>query len=322
VKTARKTAKKTSQSFTGWASVRNVLEKGDPRRIFAGKFSSERSRVIRTAKNVPQRRQSVKRRKRVLMARKQRVIRAFVSTAKLLAFAGILAILVLDVRDYLYSSPRFSITHVAVTGNTHVTAREVIDKTGIAEGDNIFRVRLLDSVRMIEEIPWVWRARIEKALPNEIHIEVDERRPIAYVVSGALFLVDEEGKIVAESNPSEKFDAPIITAKNFADLTPGATLNMEGITDALKIVKLLNKTDLMKTIRISEINIDEAPNIHLVAEQSGASIVLGSEDFEAKLWRLAKVAEAIGRDNRLAFADLQKVDMRFESIVPAQFEGK
>jgi len=307
--------------LAGWAGLWTMLEKGDPRRIFAGKFSSERSRVIQTAKSAPQRRQSVKRRRRVLVARKQRVTRALVSTAKLLAFVTVLTILIIDVRDYLSSSPRFSIAHIAVTGNAHVTAREVIDKSGIAEGENIFRVRLLDSVRAIEEIPWVWRARIDKALPNEVHIEVTERRPIAYALSGVLFLVDEEGKIVAEFDASEKLDAPIITSRNFADLKPGDSLKMEGVSEALEIVQLMNKMDLLNTIRISEISIDEAPNIHLVAERSGASIVLGADDFEAKLWRLAKVAEAIGRDNRLTFANLQKVDMRFKSIVPAQFEG-
>jgi cell division septal protein FtsQ len=176
-------------------------------------------------------------------------------------------------------------------------------------------------VKAIEEIPWVWRARIEKALPNEVHIEVTERRPVAYALSGVLFLVDEEGKVVAEFGSSEKLDAPIITSKKFEGLKPGDYLRMEGIPEALEIVKLINTMGLQDTICISEISIDEAPNIHLVAERSGASIVLGSEDLEAKLWRLAKIAEAIGRDNHLTFADLQKVDMRFKSIVPAQFEG-
>jgi hypothetical protein len=141
------------------------------------------------------------------------------------------------------------------------------------------------------------------------------------VVSRKLFLIDEGAVVVAEFDSSENLAAPIITVNNIGSLKPGDTLKNKGISAALEIVRLMNAMNLEENIRISEISIDKPPNIFMVAERSGASILLGSGDFEGKLWRLARVADAIARDESLRLANLERMDMRFRTIVPAKFRG-
>jgi cell division protein FtsQ len=304
----------------GWNIPGKGSEKAATRRIFAGKLLSHNSRVIRTAKSSPQRRQTVKRRKRILVAKRQRVIRALVSTAKLSAFVAALTILTIDVLDYVYASPRFSVVHIAVAGNTHVTADQLIEKSGIIEGQNIFRVSIRDTVSAIEQIPWVDRARVDKVFPNEVHIEITERKPVALVLSHKLFLIDGERKVMSEFDASEGLQAPIITAKQIDGLKPGDTVEIAGISEALDIVRFINDMNLEECIGISEICIDAAPNISMIAERSGANIMLGSSDFEERIWRLTRVAGAISRQQSMRLANLESIDMRFKSIVPAKFK--
>lgn len=311
--------KNISRSLIGWTGLHRMLDKGSSRRSFAGKFLSNRSRVIQTARTSPQRRQRVKRRKRILVARKQRISRALVSAAKFALLMAVSTILMMKVIRYMYSSPSFAIAHIAVTGNAHVTARQVIDESGITEGNNIFRVSLSDSAEAIEKIPWVHVARVDRFLPNEIKIEVTERKPIALVLSQKLFLIDEEAIVVAEFDASEKPDAPIITARAMDTLNPGDVIKLDGISEALEIVRLMSAMNLQESISISEICIDRAPRISLVAERSGAHIVLGVGDLEGKLWRLAIIVTAINGDEHLRAASLEKMDMRFQSIVPTKF---
>ncbi len=317
---ARKSAKKRSRLLRVWDNLRAVLKRGDPTRVFVGKLVKENTKIIQTAKTTPRRRQKVKRRQRVLMARKKRIARAALSAVKLLLFGAALTVLTVNVLRYVRSSPRFSIAHIGVKGNTHTTARAVIQKSGIVEGENIFRVSLADAKAAIEEIPRVRRARVERKLPDEIYIEITERQPLAPLLSSELMCIDDEGEVFAKFSPSEKIDAPIITGRTLAGLKVGDTVKAEGIVEALEIIRIMNEMNVRESIRISEINIDDPANILMVEQQSGANICVGSGDLRGKLWRLARVAETINQDERLQIANLEGMDMRFEAIVPAKFK--
>jgi len=304
-----------------WDRMRGLLEKGSPRRIFAGKFSRESARVIQTAKNQPRRRHKVRRRKRVLMARKKRVMRAVAAVGRLTLFTGSLILLAANARSHVLSSPRFSLAHIAVEGNAHVTSRDIIARSGIAERENIFKVDLAGSARAIREIPWILDARVWRNLPDEICIEITERRLLALVPSSGLYYVGGGGKVIAGFDPSEGARVPFITAKGFGPLKPGDTLKTEGIAEALEIVRLMAAMGIGENIAISEINIDDPSNIVMVAQRSGANIFLGSGDLKGKLWRLSRVAGAIDRNENLRIEDLEKVDLRFGATVPTKLKG-
>ncbi len=305
----------------GWGALRNVLEQGDPRQILAGKFQGEK-KTIQTARNSPQRRQRVKRRQRIVMARKKRVANAFTAAVKLLVFGATLTVFGASVFNYLHVSSDFTISHVAVSGNTHVTAREVISESGIGEGMSIFRVNLDGTAAAIEQIPWVDDVCVRRALPDEVHIEITERRPAAVAVMEGLFYIDARGKVLAPFDPSDSINLPFITARALTGLEPGDTIGIAGIDKALELIRITNANGVPPQLEVAEINIDDPSNIVMIAEHSGATVFLGSgEDLEDKLWRLTKIAEAINENERLRTASLERVDMRFESIVPAKFKG-
>jgi cell division protein FtsQ len=316
-----KAAREKWRTLAAWNGLRGLLEKGSPRRIFVGRFFRDKTRVIRTARSAPKRRQNVRRRKRVLVARKKKVARVVFAAVRLGLLVGAVTFLVVDVHGYMYSSPRFSISHIAVEGNVHVTAREIIATSGMAEGQNIFRASLTETAGAIRKIPWVREVRVRRSLPDQIEIEIAERTPVALVLSREIFFMDETGKVLAGYDKSEGIDAPFITARGLGPLKPGANVSAEGVEDALEIIRLMDSTGVADSIPISEINIDDPSNIVMIAGRSGANILLGAGDLEGKLWRLARVASAIKSNSRFNIADLKKVDLRFGAIVPAKIEG-
>ncbi|RJP74433.1 MAG: FtsQ-type POTRA domain-containing protein [Candidatus Abyssobacteria bacterium SURF_17] len=317
----RELLKKAFKLLTEWDDLRQTLKRGDPRRIFVGRFSKGNTKIIQTANSAPKRRQNVKRRQRVLVARRERIARAVASGVKLVLLVIVVIVVTADVLSYLRSSPRFAIAHIGVTGNTHETAETIMQSSGAAEGMNIFSIDLTRAAESVEEIPRISRACVKRKLPNEIYIEVSERQPLALILSRQLLYIDGEGKVFAPFEPGDVFNAPIITGKKLERLEIGDVAEAEGVDTALRIVEALGSMGCTDSIRVSEINIDNPSNILMVAEQSGASIILGSGDMKGKLWRLAKVAEEIGRNEHLDIANLERVDLRFEATVPAKFKG-
>ncbi len=320
IDTVRKSAGITSKLLARWYALRSLLQRGDPRRFFVGRLSYENTKIIQTARNSPRRRQKVSRRPRVLVARKRRIAQATVFAIKLTLSSAALTGLTMHVLGYLSTSPRFAIAHIGVHGNTRVTSDAIIEQSGIVEGESIFRVSLADAAAAIEKIPQIRRAWVQKKMPDEVYIEVTERTPVALVLSRELLCIDEDAKLFARVDSAEGIDGPIITGKSLAGLTLGDTAKVEGISEALELVRLMDRAKTAQSIRISEINIDVPSNIVLVAEPLGATILLGTGDLEGKLWRLTKVVDEIRRDKRFQMVNLEKMDMRFEGIVPAKFK--
>jgi len=321
MKALKKSAKKKWKLLGLVDALRGLLHRGDPRRIFIGKFSRSGARVIRTAGNQPQRRQKVRCRKRVLVAKRQKITRIAAAAARLSLLAVVAGLLAADVYGYMHSSPRFSIEHIAVDGNVHVTAREIIAQSGIAEGQNIFDIGLDESADAIRRIPWVLDARVRRYPPSQISIDITERVAVALVPARELLLVDETGRIVSGAHNAENVDAPCITSKNFGLLGPGDVVKTEGIGEALKIISLIKSVGVANDIDISEINIDDPSNIVLIAGRSGANIYLGKGDFEGKLWRLTRIVRAIAKNKGRKASDIKKMDLRFGAIVPTRIEG-
>ncbi|GAB4337576.1 MAG: hypothetical protein Kow0099_11040 [Candidatus Abyssubacteria bacterium] len=296
------------------------LRRGNPRRVFAGRFSGGSSKIIQTAGTQPKRRQRVKRRTQVVVARRKRIMQTTVAGVKLGVAMVLLIGLAAAARNYLYTSSHFAVHHIGVTGNAHVRAQTIIRASGISEGCNIFKVDLIESAAAIENIPRIRSARIRRMPPDEIYIEVTERQPLALVLSRKLLYVDEDARVLDEYDPTHTLDAPIISGTPLSGVKVGDTVKEERFSRALEIVKAINQLDLASHLQISEINIDNPAGIVLVAERSGATIILGLDDLEAKMWRLAKVAEAIEQSEHLNVANLERLDMRFEAIVPAKFK--
>lgn len=300
-------------------TIRRFLHRRERRPFFAGKFFSNGTKIIQTARNMPRRRQKIKPRRQIVMARRQKVRRAISLSVKLLLVGAGIVALAINLAHFLRSSSRFAISHIGVSGNTNVTGQSIIRQSGLIEGRNIFQVNLRQSAAAIEQLPRVKSALVRTKLPDEIQIDISEREPAAVLAAKELFLLDSEGKIIEKLDPSENLDAPVITGRALAGLAVGDVVKTEGVARALEIIRILNEMDVGKSIRVSEINVDDPANILLVAEPSGATVYLGSGDYRGKLWRLAQVADEINRNDRLHPASLERIDMRFESIVPAKF---
>jgi cell division protein FtsQ len=312
-------AKESSFRTTLKEKLRRLAFRQDRKPIFAGKFLSDGSKVIQTARNKPQRRQKVKPRQRIVVAKRQKVRRAVSLVIELMISGAAAAALVASVAHFLFTSPRFAVAHIGVTGNKNVTAQTIIEHSGLSEEQNIFEQNIARAAAAITELPRVHSVAVQRKLPDEIKIEIEERQPVALVLAKELLLLDRERKIIDTFDSSDSVNLPVITGKALTDIKVGDTVEADGIEQAIQIIDQMAEFQTAGMMSVSEINIDNPENIVLIAEHTGTSIYMGSKGFRDKLWRLAQVGDEIKRNERLRMTALERVDMRFESIIPAKF---
>lgn len=76
----------------------------------------------------------------------------------------------------------FRVSTIEVEGNSLYTSEEIIEASGIEQGDNLFFINRFSAIsRIFSKLPYVEKAVINRSLPNRLVIVVTESQAIACV---------------------------------------------------------------------------------------------------------------------------------------------
>ena len=218
--------------------------------------------------------------------------------------------------NFLLTSPRMALASpslVELSGNHFVSRASILEIFAADRGRSVLRIPLAKRRAQVEELSWVERATVRRALPNRIQVNVVERTPVAFLREGAnLFLVDGEGQIL--DRPLEgDFHFPVVTGissamprderarrmKMMVDFLGGIQQVRAGAQESVSEIDLSDADDLQATLA----GLQGAPDAVLV--HFGNS---GFHDkFQVLLNNIGQWEAAAGR--------VASVDLRFEHEV-------
>ena len=106
----------------------------------------------------------------------------------------------ISAKTYLQRDGRFRIagaSHIQAVGLTEVTRAQLLPVFGEDIGRNIFFVPLNVRRKELEAIPWIQQATVMRLLPDQIRIDIVERKPVAFTRHGQqIGLVDANGVLL------------------------------------------------------------------------------------------------------------------------------
>lgn len=203
----------------------------------------------------------------------------------------------------------FSISGVQVTGLKHVREDDLVSFMGDIRGEGIFGADLRTMVRQLESHPWIKGAAVKRELPDGLRIDVTERVPAASALAGgARYLVDTEGVVLARVEGGGWEYLPVITCDS--PKKPGATGGEPGRGLALSL-------DLISAVRAEPTEQLSAAVVHLGRDYvpylviDGASVEVGSDEYEAKVRRLTEIMT----DIRKRGVTPDRIDLRYPGKV-------
>jgi cell division septal protein FtsQ len=145
------------------------------------------------------------------------------------ALSAILSLALWQSWRWATASPLFAVREIQFTGLVHASEGEMTRKSGLAVGENLFRADLPRATRALESQPWVAAVHIERQLPGTLRIDVEEHRAAALVQAGALYVLDDEGRLFKRAAPDDGLDLPIITGATW-DRAVGSKEQAAGAT--------------------------------------------------------------------------------------------
>jgi cell division protein FtsQ len=193
-------------------------------------------------------------------------------------------------------SPQLALTHISFRGLRQVTEAELLQLTGLSLGENIFRVDCSSLEQIVASHPWVRRAKVDRRIPHQLLIQVDEFKPIAIVSLGQRYLLDAEGRPFKRVQPSDSVDLPRVTGisrEQYLREPEAASARLQQATEMMADYRRFDPTDPLSEIRL------EAIGITLIS-QSGVEVHFGEGERAAKFARLRRIRSELSRKGLLA----------------------
>lgn len=191
---------------------------------------------------------------------------------------------------YALTTPRFRVRDFDVRGNRHFSAGEVARIAGVERGLNLFAVDTDAAEAKLLESPWIRRAKMSRALPGTLRIEVAEREASAVAsIEDVLYLVTPEGEPFKVVEPNDPSDLPVLTGVSARDLAVDRARAVERLALGLEIVREYESLPLSRTFEMEEAHLSPDGSVVLTVGKRGTTLHLGMGPFRQKLLMAARI---------------------------------
>ena len=239
--------------------------------------------------------------KKIRRKRKAKRIALLAGLALVVACAGIALVLAVF----------FRISTVQVKGDKVYSEKDVIAKSGIEIGDNLF---LVDeekvNISLTEALPYIDKVTLELDLPDKIVINVSATREIAALPYGAGFiLVDENGKVLDRDASMIRDGVAIVDGVQLKGAPEGGLIKLNNDDVTNRFIELLGAIKKSGIKQLTGITLTKKGEFQLKYDER-ITIKIGSfTNLEKKLRR---AEAAIEKENEINAYSIGVIDVSIE----------
>lgn len=200
---------------------------------------------------------------------------------------ALMGLLLLAGYAFLYSSS-FRFVRVELTGGERLTAAHIEQILGLRPGEVRWRYPITMLRReLLAREPWVAAADLRWE-GGVLHVQVEERRPVALVPYYNLYAVLDGRGVVLAAAPLDRFRVPVITGVVLPRALRGEQIQHPDLAGALQAAALLPP---QVAGQVSEIHVTPVGELQLILE-GPVTVLLGpAQRLEEKLATLPAVWE-------------------------------
>ena len=218
-------------------------------------------------------------------------------------------------RRHVMTSSRFAITDIDVVGNERRTTADIVAESGLVVGANVFAADLDATRAKVLADPWISEITLARRLPGTILMQVTERKPVALVSVGDMFLAGADGEPFKRLEPTDPVDLPLVSGLRPERLTEDHEGTVRMIRRAVDLAAEYERGALSKRFPLEEVHFEADGAFALVIGRSALELVLGGPPFRRKLEQATRVVAELDTRGAKAEAIMLDNDTRPERVV-------
>lgn len=199
------------------------------------------------------------------------------------------------VERHVRTSPAFATSAIELEGHVRISREELLDIAGLALGKNVFEVAPEDAERSLSEHPWIAEAHVRRRLPGTYEVEVRERRAVALLVLGEVFLVADDGAVFKPVEEGDPIDLPVITGIERERFLRDRGFRTSVVLEAVALLHDYRGAGLWTSEPIGELHVERDDGLSLYLGDDATYVRLGHGPFRPKLTRLRTVLDELGQ---------------------------
>ena len=222
---------------------------------------------------------------------------------------------------FFFDNPNFTIAHVQIESDGHLTREQILRRTNIRAGQSVFEVDLQQVKRDLEIDPLIERAEVTREMPSRICIAVTERVAIAQVcvipfgrdkhAKPVVFYVDRYGYVMRPHPLKSQKPLPALTGISLADLRVGRPIRSPQVYAAIELLNSLELSQVGVRLEPDRIDLSRADSLTLTT-RTGETIAFDPQRIPQCLRRLGIIMADVERSG----VALNTVDLTVQQNVP------
>ena len=228
----------------------------------------------------------------------------------------------------ILKNPDYNVAVLNVETDGVLTPESVLDAADLHKGSNIFMVNLSRAKARVEAIPEVEKVQVTRQLPNKISIQINERKPVAWVApehgaptrddvikSSSAHLIDAQGILLPSRTllPQDVF-LPIIRNYTGGPRSDGQPVEGEEIKAALDLLHAHQDSMIGARFQIQEIDLAKHFGLQ-VTDRNGLQVLFGPDEMDRQLKRLDMYLQVVDQRGE----KLQTINLLAQKNVPVTF---
>lgn len=199
------------------------------------------------------------------------------------------------VERHVRTSPAFEVRAIELEGHVRTSREELLERAGLAIGRNVFDVSPEEAEARLSAHPWIAEALVTRRLPGSYDIEVRERRAVALLALGEVFLVAEDGAVFKRAEDGDPIDLPVITGVERERFLRDRAFRTSILLEAVALLHDYRGAGLARREPIGELHVERDDGLSLYVGDDATYVRLGHGPFRPKLRRLRTVLDELGR---------------------------
>lgn len=189
---------------------------------------------------------------------------------------------------YLEETRCLYVRTIRIQGTTPDIDREVLERSGITQGDHILFLDPRKAQKRVETLPFVRRCEVTRLFPDTVVIRVEVREAAAVLMSsGRLFSIDREGVPIAELPNTAALPGVFISeVPGLGVVTLGEPIGTPALEKGLAVLDAFSRTQMAREVHVSEIAARHPNDVRMYCDELGFEIRWGRSGLEEQALRL------------------------------------
>jgi cell division septal protein FtsQ len=192
----------------------------------------------------------------------------------------------------------FAVRHIELEGQAHAPREMLLSEIQQHAANGLWQTDLEAVRKALKSHTWVREAEVARVFPDRLRVKIEEREPFALVrrANNTLVWIDRDGAVLGERAQFAGEQAPpLIKGLAEGQSAEVMEINRRHLQLYQNLLTDLDREEPKLSPRIAEVFFDEAQGVKLGLSDQKVTVLVGTQDFRARLNAALKVLAAVER---------------------------